>query len=58
MRDHITAKERLSGLDGSKRDIDKENQNISIRRDLNLYDTESVEDRRCQDCGRLGHCEC
>jgi hypothetical protein len=40
------------------RDIDKENEDILIRHGFTAYDTEQVSDRRCEDCGRFGHCEC
>jgi hypothetical protein len=40
------------------RDIDTDVEEVLRRRGFNLYDTEEVSSRRCEDCGRKGHCEC
>jgi hypothetical protein len=42
----------------TERNLEKDLEEISIRRGLVLYDTEEISDKRCEDCGRLGHCEC
>ena len=40
------------------RDVDEDVEKVLNRRGFSIYDTEDVHPRRCEDCGRKGHCEC